>query len=240
MPTLNQLLAERVYPAFERGEAPLGGGGVSRSDAEGSVVGGGAETFLAHIAGQFRSPCDHFSLVFHALSTGRACECYSKRPMATKLKTGDVAPDFELLDQKGERRRLSDFRGRWVVLYFYPKDNTPGCTKEACGFRDLFPKFQRRKIAIIGISTDSVRSHEKFAEKYDLPFILLADEEKAVVRAYGAWGQKSFMGRTTMGTHRISFLVDPEGRIAKIYDRVKPETHAEEVLRDLEELRKTG
>ncbi|HXF04280.1 MAG TPA: thioredoxin-dependent thiol peroxidase [Blastocatellia bacterium] len=160
--------------------------------------------------------------------------------MATKLKTGDVAPDFELLDQKGERRRLSDFRGRWVVLYFYPKDNTPGCTKEACGFRDLFPKFQRRKIAIIGISTDSVRSHEKFAEKYDLPFILLADEEKAVVRAYGAWGQKSFMGRTTMGTHRISFLVDPEGRIAKIYDRVKPETHAEEVLRDLEELRKTG
>lgn len=160
--------------------------------------------------------------------------------MATKLKTGDLAPDFALLDQKGEQRRLSDFRGRWVVLYFYPRDNTPGCTKEACGFRDLFPKFQRRRIAIIGISTDSVRSHEKFAEKYDLPFLLLADEEKAVVRAYGVWGQKSFMGRTTMGTHRISFLVDPEGRIAKIYDQVKPETHAEEVLRDLEELRKTG
>jgi len=161
-------------------------------------------------------------------------------PMATKLKIGDLAPDFALPDQKGEVRRLSDFRGRWVVLYFYPKDNTPGCTKEACGFRDLFPKFQRRKIVVIGISTDSVRSHEKFAEKYDLPFLLLADEEKAVVRAYGVWGQKSFMGRTTMGTHRTSFLVDPEGRIAKIYERVRPETHAEEVFRDLEQLRKTG
>jgi len=160
--------------------------------------------------------------------------------MATKLKIGDLAPDFALPDQKGEVRRLSDFRGRWVVLYFYPKDNTPGCTKEACGFRDLFPKFQRRKIVVIGISTDSVRSHEKFAEKYDLPFLLLADEEKAVVRAYGVWGQKSFMGRTTMGTHRTSFLVDPEGRIAKIYERVRPETHAEEVFRDLEQLRKTG
>ncbi len=161
-------------------------------------------------------------------------------PMATKLKIGDLAPDFALPDQKGEVRRLSDFRGRWVVLYFYPKDNTPGCTKEACGFRDLFPKFQRRKIVVIGISTDSVRSHEKFAEKYDLPFLLLADEEKAVVRAYGVWGQKSFMGRTTMGTHRTSFLVDPEGHIAKIYERVRPETHAEEVFRDLEQLRKTG
>jgi len=160
--------------------------------------------------------------------------------MATKLKIGDLAPDFALPDQKGEVRRLSDFRGRWVVLYFYPKDNTPGCTKEACGFRDLFPKFQRRKIVVIGISTDSVRSHEKFAEKYDLPFLLLADEEKAVVRAYGVWGQKSFMGRTTMGTHRTSFLVDPEGHIAKIYERVRPETHAEEVFRDLEQLRKTG
>ena len=160
--------------------------------------------------------------------------------MATKLTIGDLAPDFALPDQKGEVRRLSDFRGRWVVLYFYPKDNTPGCTKEACGFRDLFPKFQRRKVAVIGISTDSVRSHQKFAEKYGLPFFLLADEEKAVVRAYGVWGQKSFMGRTKMGTHRTSFLVDPEGRIAKIYERVKPETHAEEVLRDLEQLRKTG
>ncbi len=160
--------------------------------------------------------------------------------MATKLTIGDLAPDFALPDQMGKVRRLSDFRGRWVILYFYPKDNTPGCTKEACGFRDLFPKFQRRKIAVIGISTDSVRSHEKFAEKYGLPFPLLADEEKAVVRAYGVWGQKSFMGRTTMGTHRTSFLVDPEGRIAKIYERVRPETHAEEVLQDLEQLQKTG
>ncbi|MCS6816250.1 MAG: thioredoxin-dependent thiol peroxidase [Blastocatellia bacterium] len=160
--------------------------------------------------------------------------------MTTRLRVGDPAPDFALPDQKGETRRLSDFRGRWVVLYFYPKDNTPGCTKEACGFRDRFPEFQRRGIAIIGISTDSVRSHEKFAEKYALPFPLLADDEKAVVRAYGVWGQKSFMGRTTMGTHRISFLIDPEGRIAKVYEKVKPETHAEEVLRDLEQLQKAN
>jgi peroxiredoxin Q/BCP len=156
--------------------------------------------------------------------------------MTTKLRVGDLAPDFTLPDQTGEKRQLSDFRGRWVVLYFYPRDNTPGCTKEACGFRDLFPKFQRRKVAVLGVSTDSVRSHQKFAEKYALPFPLLADEEKTVVRAYGVWGEKTFMGRRTMGTHRISFLIDPDGRIAKIYEKVKPETHAEEVLRDLAEL----
>jgi peroxiredoxin Q/BCP len=156
--------------------------------------------------------------------------------MATRPNVGDLAPDFALPDHKGQMRRLSDFRGRWVVLYFYPRDNTPGCTKEACAFRDLFPKFRRRQVEVLGISTDSVRSHQKFAEKYALPFPLLADEEKAVVRAYGVWGPKSFMGRKSMGTHRISFLIDPEGRIAKVYEKVKPETHAEEVLRDLEDL----
>jgi len=156
--------------------------------------------------------------------------------MATKVKIGELAPDFALPDQQGHTRRLSDFRGQWIVLYFYPRDNTPGCTKEACGFRDLLPKFQQRKVAVLGVSVDSVRSHEKFAQKYDLSFPLLADEKKEVVRAYGVWGKKTFMGRTTMGTHRMSFLIDPEGRVAKVYEKVKPEGHAEEVLRDVDEL----
>ncbi|GBC82885.1 Putative peroxiredoxin bcp [bacterium HR10] len=158
--------------------------------------------------------------------------------MATKVNIGDLAPDFTLPDQQGRPHRLSDFRGRWVVLYFYPRDNTPGCTKEACAFRDLFPTFRRRGVVVLGVSTDSVRSHQKFAEKYQLPFPLLADEGKEVVCAYGVWGKKSFMGRTTMGTHRISFLINPEGRVAKVYEKVKPEVHAEEVLRDLAELMK--
>lgn len=158
--------------------------------------------------------------------------------MATKVNIGDLAPDFTLPDQQGRPHRLSDFRERWVVLYFYPRDHTPGCTKEACAFRDLFPTFKRRGVVVLGVSTDSVRSHQKFAEKYQLPFPLLADEGKEVVRAYGVWGKKSFMGRTTMGTHRISFLINPEGRVAKVYEKVKPEVHAEEVLRDLAELMK--
>ncbi len=158
--------------------------------------------------------------------------------MATKVNVGDLAPDFALPDQQGHIRRLSDFRGQWVVLYFYPRDNTPGCTKQACGFRDLFPEFQKRKVAVLGISVDSVRSHEGFARKYDLPFPLLADQKKEVVRAYGVWGEKTFMGRQTMGTHRTSFLIDPEGRIAKIYEKVKPEGHAEHVLQDVLQLAK--
>jgi peroxiredoxin Q/BCP len=160
--------------------------------------------------------------------------------MATKVNVGELAPDFALPDQEGHTRRLSDFRGQWVVLYFYPRDNTPGCTKEACGFRDLLPKFRQRKVAVLGVSVDSVRSHEKFAQKYGLSFPLLADEKKEVVRAYGVWGKKTFMGRTTMGTHRMSFLIDPEGRVAKIYEKVKPEGHAEEVLRDVDELLTQG
>lgn len=156
--------------------------------------------------------------------------------MATKVNVGDLAPDFALPDQQGHIRRLSDFRGQWVVLYFYPRDNTPGCTKQACGFRDLFPEFQKRKVAVLGISVDSIRSHEGFARKYDLPFPLLADQKKEVVRAYGVWGKKTFMGRQTMGTHRTSFLIDPQGRIAKIYEKVKPEGHAEHVLRDVLQL----
>lgn len=149
------------------------------------------------------------------------------------LQTNDVAPQFMLTDQDGELRSLMDYRGQWVLLYFYPKDDTPGCTKEACGFRDNLPKFKKQSAVVLGVSTDSVKSHQKFVKKYGLPFTLLADEEKKVVEAYGVWGSKKFMGREYMGTLRTSFLIRPEGTIAKIYKDVKPEEHPAEVLADL-------
>ena len=121
-----------------------------------------------------------------------------------------------------------------MLLYFYPKDDTPGCTKEACAIRDTYAEFKKVKAVVLGVSTDSVTSHAKFAKKFNLPFTLLADEEKKVAKAYGVWGKKKFMGREYMGTHRTSFLIDPQGMIAKVYVEVKPEMHAEEVLKDLE------
>lgn len=145
-----------------------------------------------------------------------------------------MAPDFTLPDQTGKERKLSDYKGRWVLLYFYPKDDTPGCTKEACAIRDTYAEFKKVKAVVLGVSTDSVTSHAKFAKKFNLPFTLLADEEKKVAKAYGVWGKKKFMGREYMGTHRTSFLIDPQGMIAKVYVEVKPEMHAEEVLKDLE------
>ena len=152
------------------------------------------------------------------------------------IKIGAMAPDFTLSDQKSTQHTLSAYRGNWVLIYFYPKDDTPGCTKEACAFRDTFPEFEHLKMPVFGISTDSVKSHEKFAVKYELPFTLLADEQKEVVQLYGVWGKKKFMGKEYDGTHRMSFLIDPEGKIAKIYDKVKPEGHAEEVLNDVRAL----
>ena len=150
-----------------------------------------------------------------------------------KIKEGETAPDFSLPDQNGKIHKLSDYRGKWVFLYFYPKDDTTGCTKEACAIRDNISGFGKMKTVVLGISVDSVKSHEKFAGKYKLPFTLLSDEKKEVVKKYGAWGKKKFMGREYDGTFRISFLIDPKGRIAKTYDKVKPETHAGEVLLDL-------
>ena len=147
-----------------------------------------------------------------------------------KLKEGQSAPSFSLLDQNEEKYKLSDYKDRWVLIYFYPKDDTPGCTKEACSIRDNFPKFKKLKAIVLGISVDSVKSHNKFAEKYKLPFILLADEDKRVVKKYGVWAKKKFMGREYMGTLRTSFLINPMGKIAKIYEKVNPEVHAEEVL----------
>lgn len=152
------------------------------------------------------------------------------------LTPNDTAPDFSLFDQHNVQHTLSDYRGRWVLLYFYPKDDTPGCTKEACAFRDSFPEFEKLDMPIFGISTDSVKSHDKFVKKYELPFILLADEDKQVVQLYGAWGKKKMYGKEYEGTHRISVLIDPEGNIAKVYEKVKPVTHAEEVLQDVQSL----
>lgn len=156
--------------------------------------------------------------------------------MSQSLKPGDAAPDFTLKDQNETSHTLSDYRGQWVLLYFYPRDNTPGCTTEACAIRDQFPDFESLNIKVFGISTDSAKKHAKFAQKYDLPFTLLADGEKEVVNLYGVWKPKKFMGREFLGTLRHSFLIDPEGRIAKIYDKVKPAHHAAEVLADRQAL----
>ena len=152
------------------------------------------------------------------------------------ISIGKKAPDFSLQDQTGKTQKLSDHRGKWVLLYFYPKDDTPGCTVEACSLRDNLPKFKTKKLVVLGVSKDTVESHKKFAAKYKLPFTLLADPEKKVLDAYGAWGKKKFMGREYMGTLRMSFLIDPQGVVKKIYPKVKPPQHAEEVLADLEAL----
>ena len=147
-----------------------------------------------------------------------------------ELKEGDVAPGFSAATNGGGKVSLADFAGKNVILYFYPKDDTPGCTKEACAFRDRFAEFKKRGAVVLGVSTDSAKSHDKFAEKFRLPFTLLADEDKKIVQAYGAWGEKSFMGRKYLGTHRVTFLIGPDGRIKKIWPQVKPDEHAEEVL----------
>lgn len=147
-----------------------------------------------------------------------------------KLQEGDKAPDFTAATNGGGQISLSDLKGRKVVLYFYPKDDTPGCTKEACAFRDQFAEFKKKGAAVLGVSIDPVKAHDKFVRKYELPFTLLSDEDKRIVEAYGVWGRKSFMGRKYMGTFRVTFLIGPDGVIEKIWPSVKPEEHAEEVL----------
>jgi peroxiredoxin Q/BCP len=147
-----------------------------------------------------------------------------------KLKGGDEAPDFTASASGGTQITLSALRGEPVILYFYPKDDTPGCTREACGFRDAYAQFQKAGATVLGVSTDSSKSHEKFATKFKLPFTLVSDEDKKIVQAYGVWGEKTFMGRKYMGTNRVTFLIDAKGRIKKIWPLVKPEEHAAEVL----------
>jgi len=146
------------------------------------------------------------------------------------LKERSVAPDFTAKDANGEAVRLKDLRGQKVVLYFYPRDDTPGCTKEACSFRDAFAQFKRRNIRILGVSVDSEASHSKFTAKYKLPFTLIADRDHAIADAYGAYGEKKFMGRTYLGVKRITYLIDEKGKIKKVFEKVKPEEHAQEVL----------
>lgn len=157
--------------------------------------------------------------------------------MATKLelelKQGDTAPDFSAMTNGGGTISLKELSGKNVILYFYPKDDTSGCTKEACGFRDHFAEFNKRGVVVLGVSTDSVKSHDKFVKKYRLPFTLLADEDRKIVEAYGVWGQKTFWGRKYMGTHRVTFLIGPDTRIRKIWPDVKPEEHVKEVLDSL-------
>src|SRR4029434_3566028 len=146
------------------------------------------------------------------------------------LKEGTTAPAVKTKDANGETISLKDFRGQKVVIYFYPKDDTPGCTKEACSFRDAFSDFKKRGIEVLGLSVDSEASHKKFAAKYKLPFTLLADPDHTIADAYEVYGEKKFMGRTYMGVKRITFLIDEKGKIKKIFEKVKPEEHAQDVL----------
>lgn len=152
------------------------------------------------------------------------------------LKPHDPAPDFALPDQDGVIRSLADYRGKWLLIYFYPKDDTPGCTTEACAIRDNLAGFERSGLSVVGVSADTTAKHARFAAKHELPFPLLSDPDHRVIEAYGAWRPKRFMGREFLGIARVSFLVDPEGRIAKAYEAVKPAAHAGEVLSDTMEL----
>ena len=147
------------------------------------------------------------------------------------LKEGSKAPEFTAKDQDGKKVKLSDYKGKRVVLYFYPKDDTPGCTKEACSFRDADEVFNSKGIKVFGVSTDDEKSHQKFISKFQLPFDLLADTDKKIVEKYGAWGEKSMYGRTYMGTLRKTFLIGEDGKIVKIFDKVKVAEHADEVLK---------
>ena len=152
------------------------------------------------------------------------------------LKEGNKAPAFSLQDQHEETHKLSDYKGQWVLVYFYPRDNTPGCTKEACGIRDQWPAFKKLKIQVFGVSGDSVASHAKFADKFDLPFILLSDPDRKMIEKYGALREKNMYGKKYLGIHRMSILIDPKGKIAKIYEKVKPVEHADEILSDMANL----
>ena len=149
------------------------------------------------------------------------------------VEEGQEAPDFELTSDSGERIRLSQFRGQLVVLYFYPRDDTPGCTTQACGIRDSYDDFEQRGAVVLGVSPDKQTSHVKFKQKYGLPFTLLADPEHEVAEEYGVWGERKYMGRTYMGVQRSTFLIDSDGRIAKVMRKVKPDTHVEQVLAEL-------
>ena len=151
------------------------------------------------------------------------------------VEEGKPAPDFELTSDTGDRVKLSDFRGQPVVLYFYPKDDTPGCTTQACGLRDEYGEFEKRGAVVLGVSPDDEASHVKFRDKYELPFTLLADPEHEVAETYGVWRERNFAGKKYMGIHRSTFVIDADGNLSKAMRGVKPDTHAEKVLAALPE-----
>lgn len=151
------------------------------------------------------------------------------------LEIGSKAPDFELPDQNGQLHRLEEYRGKKVILYFYPKDNTPGCTKQACGFGELYPQFQEKDAVVIGVSKDSVASHKKFEEKYNLPFTLLSDTETKVIQAYDVWQEKNMYGKKTMGVVRTTYLIDGQGVIEKVFGKVKAAENPQQMLQELME-----
>ena len=149
------------------------------------------------------------------------------------VSEGKPAPEFTLEDDAGETVSLSDFRGKPVVLYFYPKDDTPGCTAQACGIRDAYDEFEQAGAVVLGVSPDKVSKHVKFKERYDLPFTLLADPEHEVAESYGVWGEKKYMGRSYMGVSRTTFVIAPDGTVAEVMENVKPDSHADDVLASL-------
>ncbi len=152
------------------------------------------------------------------------------------MTVGSTAPDFSAPDQSGAMRKLSDYRGKWVVLYFYPKDDTPGCTKEACNFRDNYQALEKMGVVIVGVSKDTVESHKKFSDKYALNFPILSDSDKKIIQLYNAWGKKKFLGREYDGVKRMTYLIDPLGVIRKIYEKVNPLRHVGEIVNDLKNL----
>lgn len=159
--------------------------------------------------------------------------CYGKDKTVKMLEIGTKAPDFTLADQNGEMHSLSDYKGKKIILYFYPKDNTPGCTKQACGFGELYPQFQEKGAVVIGISKDSVASHKKFEEKYGLPFTLLSDTELTAIQAYDVWKEKKNYGKVSMGVVRTTYLIDEEGNIMKAFGKVKAADNPQDMLKEL-------
>jgi peroxiredoxin Q/BCP len=152
------------------------------------------------------------------------------------LSINTLAPDFTLLDQDGVSQSLKQYRGKYVLLYFYPKDDTPGCTKEACTIADVYNDFSRLDVVVLGVSKDSPKSHKNFATKYNLPFTLLSDKDIEVAQLYGAWQEKTMFGKTALGMLRISYLIDPAGKIVKVYPKVDPASHALDILKDIKSL----
>ena len=146
------------------------------------------------------------------------------------ISAGDIAPDFKLLDEQEKIHHLSDYRGKFVVLYFYPRDDTPGCTKEACGFRDDYSDYEKAGVTILGVSPDTSQSHLKFKSKYDLPFTLLADQDHKVSETYGVWGTRKIFGREIKGILRTTFLIGVDGEILKVFEKVRPANHSAEIL----------